>query len=128
MFEETAKLSGFFRSARTALDSGLGLIQNRLDLFTLELQEEKWRLLQIVLGTAAMVAFGTITLVLVTLVVVFACWDHARLTALSVLSLLYGGAALALFCKLRMQIKQNRPLSATTAELGKDRACLRGEN
>ncbi len=128
MFEETAKTSGFFHSVRTALDSGLGLIQNRVELFSLELQEEKWRLLQTLLGAAALAALGTITLVLVTLVVVFACWENARLTALSILSIVYGVGTLALFVQLRKQIKQNRPLSATTGELERDRACLRNGN
>ena len=128
MFEEAAKITGFLHSVRTALDSGLGLIQNRVELFALELQEEKWRLLQTVLGAAALVALGTITLVLVTLVVVFACWDNARLTALSILSVLYGVGTLALYFKVRTLIKQNRPMSATVDELEKDRACLRAGN
>ena len=125
MLEEIGQWSKLFRSARVALDSGLGLIQNRVELFSLELQEEKWRLLQMLTGVAALAALGTVTLVLVTLTVVFAFWDHSRLMALSVLSAVYGVGTVALFLQLRKQIKHHQPLSATTDELGKDRACLR---
>ena len=50
--------NGLFASARRLLDGGLATVENRLELFSVELKEEKLRLLELLLLTAGAVFFA----------------------------------------------------------------------
>jgi uncharacterized membrane protein YqjE len=59
--------SGVWTSLKRIVDTLLAAAQNRVELFTVELQEEKGRVVECILCTAALVAFGMMALSLVTL-------------------------------------------------------------
>ena len=119
--------SSLLGSTRKLLDTALGLLQIRIELFATEIEEEKARLLSaLAFGAAASVllSLGVIFLAL-TLTVLF--WDEYRLLVLALLSgvfLLAGLVALAVAS--RNARPRERLLSATVAELKQDRAALRG--
>ena len=108
-------------------DTLLATTQNRLELFAVELKEEKCRLIEAILWAAAVAAFGMMTLTLVTFTLVALFWENGRFIALVGLSALYlTGAALS-WRALRLRLKNSSPFASTLNELKKDRSCLETE-
>ncbi len=96
MSEDAETKPGVWASLNRGLDVLLASAQNRLELFVVELQEEKCRLVEVIVCAAAVVALGLMSLSLVTLTVVVLCWENGLLPALAGLSVLYLlGTALA---------------------------------
>lgn len=106
----------------------LATAHNRVELFATELQEEKCRLIQAILLTAAAIALGVTTLTLVTITVVVLFWENGRLPAMCVLS---GLLIVATFIVVRMLNKcltKAPAFAGTLSELEKDRACFLPHN
>jgi uncharacterized membrane protein YqjE len=98
-------------------------------LFSLELHEEKLRLIQALVWISVALFTGVMSAVLGTLAIVLLFRDSARIAALAALALLYGGAAVALVVGFRRFLaRQPRPLAATLEELAADRSCLNRED
>lgn len=113
-------------SLRTLGDGLVAGLQDRIELFSLELQEEKFRLIQTFLWISAAVFTAMMTLVFASLTVVYFFWASARLTVLGGLTALYGGAMVAAIIALRRYLaRQPVPFAATRQELKEDRACIR---
>ena len=118
---------GLFSSLRRLLDTVLATVQNRVELFAVELREEKCRLIEAIILAVVVVALATVTLTLVTLTIVVLLWDTARVAALVSVSVLYLVATALVARALVVRLKASRPFSATLEELKKDRECLRAE-
>ena len=117
--ESASPLAGGKRILRTVFD----LAQTRLELFLVELKEERIRVVDALLLFAIGIVCAAMTLVLLTFIVVLAFWEH-RVLALALLTLLYGALATGAFCLLRKRLADWSSFSATLNELKKDRACL----
>jgi|SRR5579859_5153211 len=125
MDESHESSDGLLASLRRLLDTALGLAQNRLELLSVELQEEKHRLIEILILTFTAVALGLLVLIVVSFTVVVLFWDSARLPALFLLSVLYMAATVAVCFRLRARIQAGRrPFQTSVDELKKDRECL----
>ena len=124
MSDHRESTGGIFSSLRRILDGGLALVQNRVELFAVELHEEKCRLVEAILLVAALAALGSLTLAVVTVLVVLFFWDGSRLAALAVLAVLYAAATLAVWRRLRARLDKPAALSQTVEEIKKDRECL----
>ncbi|NHZ35180.1 phage holin family protein [Massilia rubra] len=99
----------------------IAMVQTRLELAAVEVQEELQRFLgYVVLALASLILFGVALLLLVLLVVVI-FWDSYRLEAIGALALLFGvaGGAIGLQVKRSFDARP-RLLGATVAELNKD--------
>jgi uncharacterized membrane protein YqjE len=123
-----AKATGLFGSLKRLGDLTLATAQNRLQLFAVELQEEKIRFVQAIVLAAAAVALGAVALTLVTITVVVLCWDGGRVPALCVLSGLYIIATGAAVWLLKKKLAGAPAFNSTLSELEKDRACFLPEN
>jgi len=99
------------------------LAQTRLELFLVELKEERIRLFDALLLLVIGVVCALLTLVLLTFTLVLIFWDQ-RVLVLVLLTLLYGVGAGAAFWTLRQRLQDWQTLPATLEELKKDRACL----
>jgi uncharacterized membrane protein YqjE len=119
------KPGGIIGNLRALLCSGLEAAQARLELFSVELQEEKCRLIQSFLLAATCAAFGIISLTLLTLAVVLLFRPEYRPWAVLILALLYAGVSFFLWRYLCAQIKAQLPLEASISELGKDKQWVR---
>ena len=116
---------GVFESLRTLCDSGLALLQNRVELIAVEIQEEKARLAKILILAGAMVLLGNMAAVLVTATIVILVDKSAQVPVLAVLSLFYLLAALAAFLALRKLLNSGSPpFNDTISELKRDRDWL----
>lgn len=118
--------TGFLGSLRTLGDALLGTVQDRLELFSIELQEEKFRLIQTFVWICAAVFTGMMAITFASLTLVYLFWESARLAVLGGLTVLYAGALAAILVAFRRFLaRQPRPFAATRQELEEDRACIR---
>ena len=124
-----SKSAGLFDSLRRLGDSVLSLAHRRLELASLELQEEKHRLIDLLLRAALLVVLGILTLVSATALVVVIFWERSPVAALAIVTGLYALAVLMVALGLRAKLKTGPPpFSDTIAELKKDREWLRDKN
>lgn len=121
--------TGFLASFRALGDGLLGMVEGRLELFALELQEEKFRLIQTFIWISAAVFTGMMAITFASLTLVYLFWESARLGVLVGLTVLYAGALAAIIVALRRFLaRQPAPFVATRQEIGEDRACIRNES
>ena len=118
--------AGFLSSFRVLGDSLLATVQDRLELFSVELQEEKFRLIQTFVWISAAVFTGMMAIMFASLALVYLFWESARLAVLGGLTVFYAAALVAIIIAFRRFIgRQPRPFSGTRQEIGEDRACIR---
>jgi uncharacterized membrane protein YqjE len=108
------------RFARRLLTIG----ENRIELLMVEVQEERERLLHSILLALGVAAFGLLAGVALTGVIVVLLWELSRVAALLVLTSLYSAAAVGLYRRLTLLLRDWQNLPATLDQLRKDRACL----
>ena len=99
----------------------VAMLQTRLELAAVEVQEELQRFLgYVVLALASLILFGIAALLVVLLVVVI-FWDSYRLQAIGAMAVLFSvaGGAIAMQVKRSVDARP-RLLGATVAELNKD--------
>jgi uncharacterized membrane protein YqjE len=129
MEKASAPASGFLGSLRTLGAGLLGTVQDRLELFSVELQEEKFRLIQLFVWISAAVFAAVMTITFASLALVYCLWETARLAALGGLAVFYAAALTAIVVALRRFIvRQPAPFAATRQELGEDIACIQKTN
>lgn len=121
----TSTTTGILSTAGAVLDGLMETVQTRLRLLSLELQEEKLRMVQLAFWVAAAVFCGGMVMTFLSAIVVFVMWDRAPLEALVGLAIFYI-AAFAVILRLFRQFlgRQPTPFDATLHELQKDRSCI----
>ena len=118
--------TGFLDSLRTLGDGLLATVQDRLELFAVELQEEKFRLIQTFIWISAAVFTGMMAITFASLTLVYLFWDSARLAVLGGLTVFYSATLLVCIVAFRRYLaRQPDPFAATLHEIGEDRACIR---
>jgi uncharacterized membrane protein YqjE len=116
---------GILASLRRLCDSGLALLQNRVELFAVELEEQKIRLVRVLALLAAVVVLANTAILVVTATIVVVVDEHARGPVLIGLSLFYIVAALIALWALRKETKgAPPPFEGSVAEIKKDRQWL----
>jgi uncharacterized membrane protein YqjE len=125
----TPASAGFLHSLRALGDGLLASVQDRLELFSVELQEEKFRLIQTFVWISAAVFTGMMAIAFASLTLVYLFWESARLAVLGGLTVLYAGALVVIIIAFRRYLaRQPSPFAATLHEIGEDRACIRTES
>lgn len=124
MSDANEAANGTWAAAKRILDTALATAQNRLELFAVELEEEKIRLVEILVLAAAAAIFGLMALTLVTFTIVVLFWDSGRMFALGGLCLLYVVAGAWTWRVLQARLKARSAFADTISELRKDRECL----
>ena len=100
------------------------IAENRLELLLVEVQEERERLLRVILLALGVAAFGLLAGVALTGAIVVLLWELSRVAALLALTSLYGATAVCLYRRLTLLLRDWENLPATLDQLRKDRACL----
>lgn len=108
------------------LGTSLTLLQTRLQLLATELEEERQRLLALLLwGAIAILALGA-GLVLVAVFLTVLLWDSHRLLVLGIFAAAFVTlGVLAVMLSLRLARSPSGLFGASLAELSRDRADLR---
>ena len=118
---------GFMGSVRALADGLLASLQDRLELFSVELQEEKFRLIQIFVWISAVIFAGAMTITFASLTLVYIFWESARLAVLAGLTGIYAAALAATIMAFRRFLaRQPRPFATSLQEFKTDRSCIRG--
>lgn len=116
---------GLFHSLSGLIATSIALVETRLEILTTELQEEKTRVIGLIVYALASVVLLSVGTVFVAVLFSALLWESNRLLALGICAAFFLGAGgLAALMALR-QIRAQAPLFATTlAELKHDRATL----
>ena len=116
---------GILSSLRALGEGLIASVQDRVELVSLEVQEEKYRLIQTFIWISAAMFSTVMALTFVSLTLVYLFWESARLIVLGGLAVFYGAAAAATILAFRRYLaRQPRPFAATIEELKEDRACI----
>ncbi|MBK7999369.1 MAG: phage holin family protein [Verrucomicrobia bacterium] len=121
MSENEPTTEGIMASVRRMIETGLRSVQNRVELFALELQEEKAWLISTLLWAAAAVFFGGLAIIFVVVTVVYLSPENARPWVLGGFALLFVYLAVNAIVGLRRSMENKKaPMSDTIGELKKD--------
>jgi uncharacterized membrane protein YqjE len=121
-----APAPGVVDSIRSFMASWVAVIKTRVEIVSLEIEEQREWMQQIVLLAVGALFCVSLGMILLTLLVVVAFWDtQGRLWVIGGFALLYlgGGTGLGLYLRHKLKSKP-RIFSATAGELGKDYASL----
>lgn len=120
---------GFIAAWRAFADGAWATVQHRIGLLSVELQEEKYRLIQIFIWISAAVFTGMLAIAFASLTLVYLFWESARLAVLGGLTFIYTGSFIAIIFAFRAFLaRQPRPFAATLHTIGEDRTCIRNGN
>jgi uncharacterized membrane protein YqjE len=115
---------GLLESAKRVWKTLREALENRLDLFLLELKEERIRAFDALLLAATAVVCAAMVLVLATFSIVILCWENHLLLALGGLIAAYSAGAGGAFWTLRRRLRQWESFKATRDQFKKDRECF----
>jgi uncharacterized membrane protein YqjE len=119
---------GWTGSLRARLDNLLAAAQTRLELLTVELQEEKLRLARLLFMTVLAALFLGFAAVFAALWITVALWDSHRLLALGLATGLFVALGVAAATVAAHTVAAgSRLFAASISELNKDRSALRRE-
>ncbi len=131
MAEPESKSGGAFGSVRRIADSVHAILLSRLELAAIELQEERVRIIDLILQALVVLVLGTVALIAVTATVVVVLVRVADLSVLTALALVAGAYALAtalVWWNLRERLKNGpQPFADTLVEFKKDREWFQGK-
>lgn len=99
----------------------LAMLQTRLELAAIEMEEESQRFLAYLLLSLLALFLCGLAIVLFAVLVIVLFWDSYRIEAVSGMALLFAGAGIAIGMKVRASFgAKPRLLGATLCELNKD--------
>ena len=99
------------------------ILQNRADLLAVELQEEKYRLVEVLILVGIALALGMMALFVFTGVIIFAVPEAYRLWVACGLGVFYLLGIFALWSRIK-KLLQNQPFPETIDQIKKDWECL----
>jgi uncharacterized membrane protein YqjE len=118
--------AGLLGSLRRFVDTGLGAARNRLELLSVEVREEKSRLIEVLIWASAAIFLGMMALTFISFTIVILFWESARLAALIGISLFYLATAIAAFLGVKSRLtKGPMPFAESLSELDKDKEWVR---
>jgi uncharacterized membrane protein YqjE len=126
MEEATVSLRQLAMTSKTFARRLLTIGENRLELLTVEVQEERERLLHAFLLALGVAAFGLLAGLTLTAAIAVLLWAWSPLAVLLILTGLYGAAGICLYRRLIGVMRNWQTLSASLDQLRKDRASLEG--
>jgi uncharacterized membrane protein YqjE len=114
----------FAEASKRVAQRLLVVCENRFHLLMVEVQEERERVLRVLLLAIGAMTLGLLAMFTLTALIVLAFWNVSPLIVLGILTVVYAGASVFLYLRLA-RLRQNWNLLAGTLEqLKKDRECL----
>jgi uncharacterized membrane protein YqjE len=126
MEESAVSLGQLATTSKTFARRLLTIGENRLELLTVEVQEERERLLHAFLLALGVAAFGLLAGLTLTAAIAFLLWSWSPLAVLLILTGLYAASGICLYRRLTGVMRDWQTLSASLDQLRKDRAFLEG--
>lgn len=122
-----APSAGLMQSVRGLADTALAILSTRAELLVSEIEEERLRILQLLLWGALALLFLVFGLLLLTFALVLLFWETHRLLVVLATGVIYLGIAVACGVGARRSAHRPRLFDASLRELAKDRDALRPE-
>lgn len=127
MDDRSPPAPGFINSLAGLGDNLLELLHERIELISLELQEEKYRLIRLIIWISAAVFAGVMTMLGATFTIVYLFWEEARIAVLAGFTAFYGAGLVWVIVMLRRTFTHPKPFDATIETLKEDRECIRSQ-
>ncbi len=119
--EETSP--GLFKSLRRLVRTLAAVLQNRVELFAVELHEERHRLVEVLVLAGGALVLGTLAVVIFSGVLICLFAEPYRIYAALGLGVLYLGSAVILVFRLKRRLTAE-PFAETLNQIKKDCECL----
>ncbi len=120
--------AGLFASVKRMLATLVALLETRIELVSVELEEQLAAVVSLLLWGVTAIFFGSLSVLLLALTIVLVFWDEHRLLAAGLVTGGFGAICLAAVVVLRRRLRARpRLLGATVGELHRDAATLQGE-
>jgi len=121
--------TGLIASLRRVCATLIELAHTRLELVSVEVEEQIGAMAKLMLWGAAAIYFASLAMLLLAASIIIACWDSHRLLAALAVTLAFALAAVGAALGLRRRLRRRpRFLAATRGELKRDAAALDGES
>lgn len=120
----TSELHQLVATTRRVAQRLLTIGENRIVLLTVELQEERERLLHVVLAALGMVVVILLGGMTLTALAAILLWSYGPVPVLLGITAVYGLAAACLWWRVSAQLRGWQTLPASLDQLRKDRATL----
>lgn len=120
--ERISQSFGIFGAVRRFAETGLGIVQNRMELLAVELREEKSRLISVAVWAGAMVLLGFLSLVAIMFTLTLIFWEQ-RIAVMGGFCGFFVVGTLVAFFLMKSKLK-TPPFSETISQLKKDREWL----
>jgi uncharacterized membrane protein YqjE len=125
---EDYREAGLFASLRRMLATLIELAHTRLELVSVEVEEQIGYAASVLLWSIAAIFFGSIAVLTLAFTIVIAFWDGHRLLAAGLVTGAFALVAVVAVLVVRSRLRHRpRVLAATVSELRRDVAALTGE-
>jgi len=128
MSEPHAPEGGVVQTVARLIKTLRALAGNRVELFLLEVQEERIRIFDALFLLAAGLVCIMMALIMITFTVVIVFWDTHRLLVLGLLIAGYAVGAVWALSRLRLLLRRWQAFSATLNQIRKDSECFKDKN
>ena len=120
---------GILNSLRRLAQTGVAVVQNRVALLSVELEEQKVRVVRLLVLAGVAIFLGNTALLAFSAALVILVGDQARVPVLVGLGVIYGGGAIWAMMALRKELRSAPPpFEETMSELKKDSEWLNPPN
>ena len=104
----------------------IALLRTRIELATVEFDEERERIKEMLLLAVCAALLGLFALLFASLLVIVYFWDSNRLAATGAVAVFYVVLAMAVYARMKQRLRDKpQPFAATLSELEQDAASLR---
>ena len=121
MKSSTVSLAQLASNSKIFVGRLLTIGQNRLELLTVELQEERGHFLRSYLLALGVAAFGLLTGLTLTAAITVLLWERSHVAALFALSGIYAAAGIYLYRQLIGALRNWQTFPASLDQIRKDR-------
>jgi len=126
--DETPRSGGLSDAVLRLGGTALALLRTRLELATVEFEEERERATELLVLVLSGVLLALFALLFASIFVIAYFWEAYRLWAIAGVTLFYVALAALTFMRLQQRRRDKPPpFAATLAELGQDVSSLRRE-
>lgn len=116
---------GLFESLSMFGATFVAIVQTRLELLSVDLEEEREHLFSLLLTALAAIFFLGVAVVLVAILIAVAFWENHRLLVLGILAGVFVAAGIAAWAYFMHRVRTKpKLLTSTLSELRKDRQHL----
>lgn len=115
--------TGVLSSVRRVVQLVSATLLNRVELFVVEFQEERYRLVELMLLVGGALVLGLLSLMIISGVIIFAFAHEYRLYVAAGLGLAYLAAGVALGFRTRRLLRE-QPFTETVQQVKKDWECF----